>query len=918
LDDTLVTDVGSPDSAAIPRMTHDQPTGPMPLPPGESVGRYVILQRIGEGGMGVVYAAYDPELDRKVAVKLLLEDKGDEGARRRLKMEARALAKLNHPNVITVHDVGSFQGHVFIAMEIIDGWNANGWAKEVEPSWRELLEVYVKAGHGLAAAHGAGIIHRDFKPDNILVGRSGRVRVTDFGISRVQKLGLESSVDALALFTSQVRDVASDNMELFTSSDGRLTAPGAVPGTAGFIAPEQYEGIDADAASDQFSFCVSLYEGLYGERPFAGNTHASIAFAIIQGRVREAPRDTKVPAWVRRVILRGLSKDPSDRYPSMEALLAELQFKPDVRRNQMIAASGAIVALLAGGYAAFGVQTPDPCPAPTEKFVGLWDGPTQATIKERFLATEAPFALDSYTSVNEGLTAYASAWSDLHSEVCRATRVRGEQSEAALDLRMACLEGRRDELRATIDVLSHADLKVVQEQAIDAARSLPTLDRCSDIDALRADVPPPEDPAAREEAARIRATLPAVRSAKLAGEYTKALEAASVAVRDASALGFDPLIAETEFLLANLQRETDDHAAAESTMRSVIQRSAKTRDTKLAAEAWAELIFIVSRLRPNDAVALELAGDAAVLAAGDPPLLRAKLLSKLAAAATIAKDHVRGRQWANEGIDIYRREELPDDRELASLHVNLGAAWYYAGDHEKTRQSWKRGMEIFEEALGSSHPMVASVATNMILVADTEEGLALALRALPILEASRGKTHSHVGANLLNISKLYLRLDRFEEAEAAARRALPIYEASYGAEGEKTFLPLQNLTEALLGLERIEEAAKFAERAATTAGKHENASHQVVASVLKARSHFELGQRAEAIKALEATKNLAAELTKSTDAANHAEWMARVLLEEDPKKARAHAETALQRLEVLDEKERAQELRRWIADAFGA
>ncbi len=335
-----------------------------------AIGRYRITRKIGSGGMGVVYAAFDPELERDVAVKLIRADRfrGDlHRASERLREEARVTAQLAHPNVVTIFDVGESEDGVYIAMELVDGPSLHRWIGQDARTWREVVTMFFGAGRGLAAAHDAGLIHRDFKPANVLVG-DRRARVVDFGLANQGPTasappradgdvlstapsdsgpgtlrdvlttstgpavlqthpGVEdTSVDEL---TTSVGDglltVTNDGDEPVTI-EGSVTHTGRFVGTPAYMAPEQFLGRSADARSDQFSFCVSLYEGLYAERPFPGDTASEIAKSVVGGEIRTAPGRARVPGWLRNILLRGLSVDPADRHDSVKALLASIWF----------------------------------------------------------------------------------------------------------------------------------------------------------------------------------------------------------------------------------------------------------------------------------------------------------------------------------------------------------------------------------------------------------------------------------------------------------------------------------------------------------------------------------------------------------------------------------------------------------------
>src|SRR5262245_41903110 len=300
---------------------------PEQLSKGASLGRYVVLGLIGRGGMGEVYAAYDPELDRKIAIKLL-KVRGGAGAdaaaaadgRQRLLREAQAIARLSNPNVVVVHDVGTFGESVFIAMEFVDGHTLGYWLQAATRDWREVLNVYLAAGRGLVAAHAAGLVHRDFKPENVMITTTGEVRVMDFGLAREQRENLPAlarqkatAAGKRAAAIAETIDLADPDATAKLAPGGaiatpgspsggylqmKLTQTGAVLGTPAYMAPEQFAGEDSDARTDQFSFSVALWEALYGRRPFAGNNAVELMANVVAGALREPPADTRVPGRI--------------------------------------------------------------------------------------------------------------------------------------------------------------------------------------------------------------------------------------------------------------------------------------------------------------------------------------------------------------------------------------------------------------------------------------------------------------------------------------------------------------------------------------------------------------------------------------------------------------------------------------------
>jgi serine/threonine-protein kinase len=326
----------------------------------QRVGRFPLIRRLGAGGMGAVYAAYDELLDRKIALKLMHRQRsGSIGQRQRTLVEARALARVTHPSVVTVYEVGEAEGHIYISMEYIEGSTLSDWCAEVPRSWRQILDMYLQAGDGLAAAHQVGIVHRDFKPDNVLVGKDGKPRVVDFGLARLggqsastielpsalsgehrqtPAPGTQAAAEALLHEGEEAEDAnpmekpASSPRKSAvanprgTAASDRVTRAGSISGTPGYMSPEQYIGGDVDALSDQFSFCAALYEALYGYLPFPGETIEQLAQAV-NGPVRPPPPSSKVPPEVHQALLRGLSVDPKQRFPGIDALLAVLRLE---------------------------------------------------------------------------------------------------------------------------------------------------------------------------------------------------------------------------------------------------------------------------------------------------------------------------------------------------------------------------------------------------------------------------------------------------------------------------------------------------------------------------------------------------------------------------------------------------------------
>jgi serine/threonine protein kinase len=321
--------------ARRPPSTSGSFTAASSAPTAAHIDRYALLRELGGGGMGVVYAAYDERLDRKVALKVLSERNASAAAQTRMLREAQALARLNHPNVVSIHDVGVADGRVFMAMEFVSGETLRDWLAAAPRSHDAIVRVFVEAGRGLAAAHAAGIVHRDFKPDNVMVADDGRVRVFDFGLARPTGATTEQELD----FAAAAAHRALGDLE-------EVTATGTILGTPGYMSPEQHMGRPADARTDVYAFCVSLYEAFFGARPFVGETHSELANAVIRGEHQPIPKGVISPR-LRKIILRGLDVAPEARWPSMEALLDALTDDPIRQRRRALWIMAAVFGLLA-------------------------------------------------------------------------------------------------------------------------------------------------------------------------------------------------------------------------------------------------------------------------------------------------------------------------------------------------------------------------------------------------------------------------------------------------------------------------------------------------------------------------------------------------------------------------------------------
>ncbi len=514
--DVLTRMFGEPDPEVVP-----------------TLGRYEIVRELGAGGMGVVYLAHDPELDRRVALKLLrprAHMELSEDTENRLREEARAMARLNHPHVVNVHDVGRYEKRLFLAMEYVEGCTLGRWLST--PRERaEILRVFIEAGEGLEAAHDAQLVHRDFKPDNVLISDDGVVKVTDFGIA-----------------------LAHERWETRADTDGDedpSQSVSMVMGTLRYMSPEQLRGAPVDARSDQFSFCVALYEALIGEHPFG----CEQGVPDVSLERRPARGSSGVPSWLREALVRGMSARADDRWPSMHDLLHVLRRDPAARRKRWLmgATLTAAVGLLAFSLGRGASSEPeDPCVRGHRQAQVVWNDERRRAVSERFSEHRLSFGEASLAATVAPLDAWVDQWGGAYAELCGA---RHEQSDERYDARMTCLADQRQGVEAFVALLGEADGRVVRD-APRLAGDLPVASECVDS-LLEVMAPPPRD---AEEVAEIREQLQQIDTAIWADEQGLEQRVLQLRAR-AEALGYRPLVGEVMLIQASVARGENDRPA---------------------------------------------------------------------------------------------------------------------------------------------------------------------------------------------------------------------------------------------------------------------------------------------------------------------------------------------------------------------
>jgi eukaryotic-like serine/threonine-protein kinase len=713
------------------------------------ISRFTVKHVLGRGGMGEVWAAYDPDLDRMVAIKLLRPELSTTRADARLRREARSMAKLSHGNLVTVHDVGVHDGQLFVAMELIDGGTLRGWQRGRR--WREIVGAYVAAGRGLAAAHAADIVHRDFKPDNVLVGRDGRVAVGDFGLA-----------------------MSSDEDTPLTAAEVHLTQAGALVGTLHYMAPEQLDRHVADARSDQFAFCLSLWEALDAD-PFGEMKSSDDAGVVADARRRAIasgpPRKIAgVPARITKALARGLSVLPGDRWPSMTELLRAIE--PNRRRNRIAVASFVLGTAAIAVGATWWARSPaaDPCADVASPMAGVWIPGSAHRLQTAFAATKHPNAAETATRTAAILDRRAAAWTVMRVESCQAT-ARGEQAADLDQRRTRCLDARRTELATLVTALTTSPTTDMVDAAVRAVNGLPPIEQCSNVSALLERVPP----AATLRGPIAQLELDVARADTLEKLGDKAVIAELPALRQrALELEWAPALARIDSTIGHEAWRRGDSAAAIEPLREAATAAERAKDDELGARVTSlEAEALVEADRASDA--LEVAHSSELLAAraGDPADTRADALEALAIAYRgLAKFDDADKAYASAAALL---EHGPDRMHLAIVLNSIATLRFDRSDYAGALPFSERAVGLIRSELGEHHPDYA--------------------RAL----------HSY--ANLLVYAH------RYPEAKQDFEQALAIKEADYGPESPTVAMTVNSLGNVAEMTGDLEEAGKLYQRA---------------------------------------------------------------------------------------------------------
>lgn len=724
------------------------------------IGRMVILSRVGGGEAGIVYAAYDPELERKVAIKMICSEFGESAEpRSRLIREVQAVAQLSHPNVVAIHDAGVHGRYVWIATDYVTGKTLRAWLDERPREWRVVLPVFMQAARGVAAAHAAGLVHCDLKPTNIIVGDDGRVRVMDFA------------------HTHAVLDTRE-------GPGGR-----AGIGSSSYTAPEQLLGLDVDERADQYSLCALLMEALVGRSV----THESSARA-------------RAPHWLRRVVERGLATDRENRYSSMTALLAALGADP-MRRRWALGSFALLTLVLAGWFGILHVQREQAwttCIEGGTTIAKVWHDSARDQLRTGLTATGISFARVTAEQVMPWLDAFAVEWQGTWNEVCHDEVVERTLDAALAREARACLDEQREYYATLLAILTDpgdgAGALGIVQGAVTHVANLPRLDRCREESALRAR-PRPLDDGMRAEVHRLRIGLARASAIVVAGSFKFGSAEVEKVQREADALGWAPLRADVTFARGKLLIDIGDYPQAETMLEEAYFLAGAEGANDVQEDAAASLAHVVGyfQARYEEGIRWGKVTEMLLGRTGVPyaSAQRAHLLNVLGTIYWEKGEFERAVDYFEQAIEISERVTGPDHPNTAITLYNLASLYLQIGRKEEGRALLERTYSIFERSLGPDHPDLVMAITGLASVdlaqGKYEQARRRYERALSLSESSVGKEHVVTALLLTNLGIVDFAQGKYEQAVTHHQRALEIREKVLGPAHPRVGLALANL-----------------------------------------------------------------------------------------------------------------------------
>jgi serine/threonine protein kinase/tetratricopeptide (TPR) repeat protein len=891
-------------------------TAPEPtLLPGSIVGRYAIHSHIGKRGTGALYRAHDPRLGRDVALQMwrassYLPAAASPSGMRFLK-QARALAQVSHPHVLALLDVGAVGPNVFVTMEPFQDVTLDRWLATPPRKLGPILEVLAKAGHGLAAAHAAGVKHGDLQPAHIMVGKGNDVRVLDFGLNRALAMtpaevqvsmrartdpGMDprfarpgsSSTDlelgdfgrdeAATEIDISVRDalpteIDMDQERLFNEEAGRgSTAAGRPPPPSPYTAPEQYAGGATTARSDQFSFCAVLYEAVCGVQPFAGETPEArlenIRAARLQPAVPGHLSRGEIPAWLQALLGRGLAAQPEARYESMDELLAELDTRRTRRGRQLRWA--VIIAAVLGSFALGAVYATTmggggACENAQERIDAVWNDEVVKAMTGTFVASGAPEAMAAHARVVALLDGYERAWLDMHAVACAETDADGsrpeerseEDIEAARADRLQCLSARLASLQALTRGLTAPLDRAAVENAVGAAAALPSIESCASAASRRA--PLPENEQAQADIAALQAEIADASALVALGQHERMAADADALLGRATKLGHPPTEARAHLLVARVKTAAGQHGPAEVSLRQALERAEQGPDDDLAAEIWVDLVNSIglAQERHDEALAVRAAAEQAVERARVPDIHRTALFGHMAVVLAHLGRHDEARALAERALALVAKTRGPDSvAEIEPLEA-LAQVLQRQGRHREALAPLERALGLIERYYGRAHvrqaPALMATGASHLALGQPESALTSFAQARDIEEAYHGLRSARAADVATEMGRALCWQGKYEQAVAPLEKAIELGTKLHGAESPRITPAMLVMAELRAARGEHEQAQKVLERALAIRERRLGTEHPDTAQARARLGHVlvELGDRERARPLLE-------------------------------------------------------------------
>ncbi len=900
-----------------------------------TIDRFVVIEPIGVGAMGRVYRARDPQLDRDVAIKLvrreLLEGDGSEPRHHaRMMEEARALAQLDHPNVVSIYEVGEVHGGVFIAMQYVQGPTLRRWLDRSPRTWSQIVQVFLGAARGLAAAHAAGLVHRDFKPANVFISADDQeVLVGDFGLARIHT---SSRTDA----------------EGSVSTSAESTATGTVVGTPAYMAPEQHRGEPLDGRADQYAFGVALHEAIYGRRP----------------RSSRPARRAGVPRWLAEVVGRTLAPEPDDRFADMHGVIEALgrDRRAIVRRRLLV--SGLAVSIGVSAWLGLGgLAADDPCAVEREQIDMVLDQSSRERLRTQLLASREPYAEASAATVDRALLRYAERWTQVRTESCEATWVHHAQSSELFDRRTRCLDERVAAAESLMVQVAATD-EVSVDRVVSATFGLPRIEACSDRERMLATVPLPEDPAVAKRVQTLERRLTEAKTLGELGHFERALEQTRALALEAEEVDHPVLLADVLAAVAHLHRERSELEQAVSVMERALHESLAAGHDAQTIKILASLAYDVGYGQERTEQGRRWLGQARAMLrhVGDLPELAASLHNDDGTLSLVEGRPERALPAFELALARTIEAWGPQHPHVGGVHLNLGNTNVALDDPAKALEHYDAAIDVWTALFGEQHPAVAnslmgrgealtalerfdaaqeaferaeailtevlgpqSVAVGRVLGSlgvlalsrrDATAARAYHQRSLANFESALGPDHSLVARALKQVGDTYRVQGRCDEGLPLLQRAVAIYRAHLGEHHPAQLTALLQLTWCRIELGEPERVLSLVAAADAIRAEEPDARWAEPWRSLEHRGHAQLalGDRDAALASFEEAR-LGAGDPEMLDPATHFH-SARLLVDDDPLRARALAERSRDQWLEYRRPLEADEVTAWLERSF--